>query len=57
MSVFIGKLNPDLINEDELRIRFGKYGTIVECNLVNRASKNGGNSCAADKYNISTNNQ
>ncbi|KAH0607548.1 uncharacterized protein H6S33_002582 [Morchella sextelata] len=41
VSIFIGKLNPDSIGENELRARFSRYGMIVECNLVNRASKNG----------------
>ncbi|CCX13348.1 Similar to Meiotic activator RIM4; acc. no. P38741 [Pyronema omphalodes CBS 100304] len=37
LSVFVGKLNPNRISEQELLQRFGKYGSIQECNLFNKA--------------------
>jgi hypothetical protein len=39
LSIFIGKLNPNLISGSELLQRFGKYGEIQECNIFNKPGK------------------
>ena len=40
-SVFIGQLNADKITKEILVERFGKYGNILDCNLVIKPGKFG----------------
>ncbi|KAF8419737.1 hypothetical protein EV426DRAFT_719819 [Tirmania nivea] len=40
-SVFVGQLNADKITKEVLLERFGKYGNIVDCNLVIKPGKFG----------------
>jgi len=40
-SVFVGQLNADNITKEAMLERFGKYGNIVDCNLVIKPGKFG----------------
>jgi len=40
-SIFVGQLNADKITKESLLERFGKYGCIMDCNLVIKPGKFG----------------
>ena len=40
-SVFVGQLHPDKITKEALLEKFGKYGNIVDCNLMIKPAKFG----------------
>ncbi|PWW79997.1 hypothetical protein C7212DRAFT_274575, partial [Tuber magnatum] len=48
-SIFIRKLNPHT-TDSELRARFSAHGSIVDCNLVKRPSRQGINAFAFIRY-------
>lgn len=40
-SVFVGQLNPDIVTKEAVLERFGKYGDVLDCNLVVKPGKFG----------------